>query len=399
MKTSRKATPSTLSRIALAVSLTLPVTAFATQGTFPHGYGVKAEGMAGVSIALPQDAVAGANNPAGMVHVGSRFDLGGAFLKVDNGAVLGGTDFNGAEDKTLYIIPQLGYNHMLDNQQSIGLSVVGNGVGTDQGGPVGPLTEPKSELQQMVSTVSYARRIDDANSLGVGLVLGYQRLRIEGPAGLGLPQGRDSSFGFGLSLGWQGQVTPELALGATWSSKVRMGKMDEFKGLLAEQGDLDIPEHYGIGAAWTRGATTVAADVMRIKWADVASLGNAGVAIAPGAPGANDGPGFGWHNQTVWRVGVAHAVSDSLTLRAGYSHGTQILDSQSTFLGILAPAANRKHWTLGATVAVAPKMELSLAYARSPKETVRGDGPGPNNGTDLYMGQHWLSASLAIHFD
>ncbi len=380
-----------------ATALALP--AAATQGTFPHGYGVTAEGMGGVSIALPQDAVAGANNPAGMVHVGGRFDLGAAFLEVDNGAVLGGTRFDGAEDKSIYVIPQLGYNRMLDERQSLGLSVVGNGVGTDQGGPVGPLAEPESELQQMVSTLSYARKLDGVHSVGVGLVIGYQRLRIQGPAGLGLPEGRDSSYGFGASVGWLGQLTPALTLGATYASRVHMGRMDRFEGLLAERGDLDIPEHYGLGVAWKLGATTLAADVLRIHWAAVDSLGNDGVGIAPGAPGADDGPGFGWRDQTVWRVGVAHAVSDTLTLRAGYSHGSQILDSQSTFLGILAPAANRRHWTLGATVSLNPGMALSLAYARSPKETVHGDGPGPNAGTDLYMGQHWLSASLAIRLE
>ncbi|MCZ4303370.1 outer membrane protein transport protein [Zoogloeaceae bacterium G21618-S1] len=394
-----KTTLHTLARTLMLLGAgTLAAPALATQGTFPHGYGVKAEGMAGVSIALPQDAVAGANNPAGMVHVGSRFDLGGAFLKVDNGAVLNGVTHDGGEDKSLYIIPQLGYNHMLDEMQSIGVSVVGNGVGTDHAGAAGPLNAPKSELQQMVTTLSYARKLNDIHSVGVGLVLGYQRLRIRGPAGLGLPEGRDSSFGYGLSLGWQGQMTPELALAATYQSRVNMGRMNAFKGLLAEQGDLDIPEHYGLGAAWTHGATTVGADVMRIHWSDVASLGNEGVGVASGAIGSDEGPGFGWRDQTVWRIGVAHQLNDALTLRAGYSHGSQILDSKSTFLGILAPAANRKHWTLGATIAVAPDMELSLAYARSPKETVKGDGPGLNKGTDLYMGQHWLSASLGMRF-
>ncbi len=51
-------------------------TAFATNGYFQHGYGLKAKGMAGVGIALPQDALAAATNPAGMVAVGSRIDFG-----------------------------------------------------------------------------------------------------------------------------------------------------------------------------------------------------------------------------------------------------------------------------------------------------------------------------------
>lgn len=387
------------SRAALTVvAAALAGPALATQGTFPHGYGVKAEGMAGVSIALPQDAIAGANNPAGMVEVGDRLDVGAALLEVDNGAIFEGRRHDGADGKSLYVVPQLGVNRMLGADRSLGLSVVGNGVGTDHGDPVGGLDDPESELQQMVATLSYAQRLGDRHSVGVGLVLGYQRLRVEGPDGLGLPQGRDDSYGVGVSVGWLGRLTQNFTLGATYSSKVNMRRMDDFEGLLAERGDLDVPEHYGVGAAWTQGATTVAADLMRIHWSDIASLGNPGVAIAAGAPGDDDGPGFGWKDQTVWRVGVAHALSDRLTLRAGYSHGSQILDTRSTFLGILAPSANRRHFTVGATLALGRDGELSFAYARSPKETVHGDGPGPNAVTDLYMGQHWLSASYAMKF-
>ena len=50
--------------------------AFATNGYFSHGYGIKAKGMGGVGIALPQDALAAATNPAGMAMVGSRMDFG-----------------------------------------------------------------------------------------------------------------------------------------------------------------------------------------------------------------------------------------------------------------------------------------------------------------------------------
>ena len=37
----------------------------ATNGLLIPGYGIKAFGMGGVSIALPQDSVTAANNPAG----------------------------------------------------------------------------------------------------------------------------------------------------------------------------------------------------------------------------------------------------------------------------------------------------------------------------------------------
>ena len=47
---------------------------FATNGYFAHGYGTKNKALAGAGVALPQDAMIAATNPAGMVWVGA--DLG-----------------------------------------------------------------------------------------------------------------------------------------------------------------------------------------------------------------------------------------------------------------------------------------------------------------------------------
>ncbi|MNV78964.1 Outer membrane protein transport protein (OMPP1/FadL/TodX) [compost metagenome] len=133
-------------------------------------------------------------------------------------------------------------------------------------------------------------------------------------------------------------------------------------------------------------------------WGDVKSLANPGVGSATGAPGSSNGPGFGWQNQTVWRAGAAYDVLPELTLRAGYNHGSKLIDSQDTYLGLLAPSANRRHATAGATYRLSKDHELSVAYARSFKEKVKGDGPGPDGLTNLYMGQHWLSLSYGIAF-
>ena len=45
-------------------------------GYFPHGYGMKAKGMGGASVAMANDSSGGANNPASMVWAGDRFDIG-----------------------------------------------------------------------------------------------------------------------------------------------------------------------------------------------------------------------------------------------------------------------------------------------------------------------------------
>jgi len=70
---------------ALALAF-ISTTAMATDGYFAEGYGMRARGMGGASIATAQDAFGGANNPASMAFVGNRLDLGLYFFMPDRGA-------------------------------------------------------------------------------------------------------------------------------------------------------------------------------------------------------------------------------------------------------------------------------------------------------------------------
>lgn len=58
------------------VALLAPAFASATNGYFTHGNSVKSNGIAGIGIALPQDGLAAAANPAGTALVGNRLDVG-----------------------------------------------------------------------------------------------------------------------------------------------------------------------------------------------------------------------------------------------------------------------------------------------------------------------------------
>ena len=61
---------------ATAAVLAVPQVAHATDGYFVNGMGAKAKGAGGVAIAMPDDAVAIAANPAAAVEVGNRLDVG-----------------------------------------------------------------------------------------------------------------------------------------------------------------------------------------------------------------------------------------------------------------------------------------------------------------------------------
>ncbi len=389
--------------------LAAPGVALATNGYFSHGYGMKAKGMAGVGIALPQDALAAATNPAGMVFVGDRLDVGVDWFRPVRdseivspfGAIPGLTgDFDGSGKKNFFV-PEFGYNKMLGWNMSLGVSVYGNGgMNTDYangpapfGGGI-PLFNGGSgqrtgvNLEQLFIAPTFAYKINKNHAVGVSLNLAYQRFRADGLGAFApfsasptnfTDKGTDSSTGWGIKLGYTGNLTDAVTVGATYQSRTWMGKLSSYKGLFANQGEFDIPENYGIGIAIkATPKLTVAADVQQINYGDVDSISNP---LAPNlflSPlGSDNGAGFGWRNMTVFKLGASYAWSEKLTLRAGVSTTRQPIPKSETLFNMIAPGVVENHLTLGATWAVSPSSELSFAYMHAFSKKVKGSGSFP----------------------
>jgi len=372
--------------------------AHATNGYSPIGYGVQNEAMGGASIALPLDSLAAANNPAGMVMVGDHIDFALTWFKPDrsteitgNGAGLNGTyDGNGRSN---FFIPGFGYNKMISADTSLGVSVYGNGgmntqYNTNPFASFGASGNLGINLSQLFVAPTWAMKLNPTNAIGVSLNLAYQMFSATGingafallssdPTALS-DNGTDTSTGYGIKIGWTGQVSPAVTLGATYQSKTKMGKFDMYKGLFAGQGSFDVPENYGVGIAVKAAPeTTVAFDIQRINYADVPAVGNSFV-WPPVAPlGADNGAGFGWQNINAYKLGVSHAYSSTFTLRAGYDHCDQPIPNSQTLLNILAPGVVQDHLSLGGTWKLADKSEISVAYIHAFKKTVNGSGSIP----------------------
>lgn len=381
--------PLVLALSGLAVSFSLP--AQATNGYFQHGYGIKSQGMAGVSIALPQDALAAATNPAGQALTGDRIDVGLTWFVPRRGAeVVGNPMISGnyeGNDQRNFFIPEFGVVKRWTPEVVVGVAVYGNGgMNTDYGrnpfagfGSTGSLN---MNLEQLFISPSVAWTFAPGQSLGASLNLAHQRFYMKGagafarssavPGNL-TDRGRDTSNGVGIRLGWTGHITPAVTLGATWASKTKMGKFDKYSGLFAEQGNFDIPANYGIGVSWkATDALTLAADVQRIEYADVKSVGNPLSKLLAGNPlGTSNGGGFGWRDVTATKLGVAYDVNPALTLRAGYSHNTQPIPADQTLFNIIAPGVIKEHLSLGGTWKM-QSGELSVAYTHAFKNTVKG---------------------------
>jgi long-chain fatty acid transport protein len=405
--------------------------AHATAGYFQLGYGMKAKGMAGAGIAFPQDALAPATNPAGIARLGSTLHLGVERFAAERGSEIVGNRYglNGARDASdppAFWVPEAGATWAASERLSLGVALFGNGGSTSYAqSPLLSLegSEPAGmHFVQALAAPALAFRLDARNSVGVALNLVYQSFEAKGfqyfddplfsaHPGKVTNLGTDRSIGIGPRFGWLGELHPALALGATWQPKIRMKRFDRYEGLLAEGGNFDVPQNYGVGLAWqATPALAIAADVLRIEFAGVRSIGASSSCFMRAARcllGADDGPGSGWRNTTVLKLGAAYRASSRLVLRAGFARLRQPIPPGETLLNMFAPAVSEKHLALGASYALARGWELSAAYTHAFPNTVYGSDsippgnpPGGIRGgeANIHMSSRAFGAALGTSF-
>lgn len=400
---------------------------FATTGYFMHGYGVKAQGSAGTAIAQFQDALTIANNPAGLSWIGNRVDVGATVFSPDRSAEISGNQMpqgypnaNGSYDgngRKYFVLPEIAVNKQINDQVALGLAIYGNGgmnTGYDNNpyAAFGNTGTASVDLTQVFISPAVSWKYAENQSIGIATNILYQRFEARGIGAFGgfsedgsnlSNRGKDDATGVGARIGWAGKFFDErLTLGANYSSKINADRFEKYQGLFAEKGDFDVPESYGVGAAVkVTPKLTVAADVQRINYSDVDSVGNSINQLFVGEKfGSQNGPGFGWEDINVYKLGVSYQAHPKLTVRAGYSHNDQPIPKGETFLNILAPGVVRDHVSLGATWNVDQHQELSVAYTHALKDDVKGPiSPAFGGGeSKIEMSQDILGVSYGYKF-
>ncbi len=378
---------------AMAVAgLAMPFAAHATDGMFSSGYGMTANGMGGAATAMAEDAFGGANNPASMAFVGNRLDLGASLFSPRRSAsVYQGTPsaYSESSDANYFIIPEFGYNHMVTKDVALGVSMYGNGGMNTDFAPMangynffGGKGNLGVNLIQMIVAPTASWKINDNNSIGIAPLLAYQQFTAQGLSGFeGFSSnpthmtntGTDSSTCVGVRVGYMGKITPTLTFGAQYASKITMSKMSDYSGLFANQGELDMPENYSVGLAWkTTKDLTLALDYQEINYSGVAAIGDSSSVPLPF--GATNGPGFGWQDIGVWKLGAEYKYNDNWTLRAGWNHCDNPVTASNVQLNVLAPGVIEDHITLGGSYTTASGNEWTFAYIHAFQNSLSGAG-------------------------
>lgn len=236
------------------------------------------------------------------------------------------------------------------------------------------------DLMQLIIAPTLALKLNAQHAVGVSPLIVYQTFEAQGIQAFGgmssspsklTNNGSDSSSGLGIRFGYMGRLNDQMSVGASYAPKIDMGRFKQYEGLFAEQGDFDIPANFTLGLAYqATPAWLLALDYQRIGYSDVKSIGNP--MASAGALGANNGKGFGWSDINVIKLGAQWKANDTWTLRAGYNKGDNPVKAANVTFNILAPGVVEKHLTLGATMKIDDKSEISGSYMHAMSNNVIG---------------------------
>jgi long-chain fatty acid transport protein len=440
--------------LALSIAAAFPLAAGATDGYFAHGYGMQAKGMGGASTAVAESAFGAATNPATMAFAGNRFEIGLDLFSPRrkasrSGAGPFGLDGTSDSGSNVFAIPEIAYNRMVSPNMSLGITVYGNGgMNTDypggelpSPGACGPATGPGTgfnpqpgpynllcgngslgvDLMQLMVAPSVAFKLGPDHAIGIAPLFAYQRFEMNGlqpfegfstSPGNVTNRGYDDSTGYGVRIGYYGRLSPQVAIGAAYATKMRMSEFDTYRGLFAEQGGFDIPSHWSVAVTFHPSPTTlVTAEYQRINYTDAKSVSNPSSLLLQCAGGnlanclgGSDGAGFGWQDIDVFKLGVQWRQSPSLTLRAGINISDNPIRSEDVTINILAPGVVRNHVTLGATWGLDRDSEITGAFMYAFSNDVNGPSlfnnfvPGLNAQEKIEMYQYSIGVQYARRF-
>ena len=445
--------------VAAAVAGMSQAPVHATNGMLMTGAGFRSQSMGGVGIAYGRDSLSVAANPANAAKTGMRGDMGVGIFNAERSATIntdlgiGTFDFvqvgTVESDSKYYVMPEMGMTMPLTEQLSMGFAVIPAGGG----GTVyrtnffsykpGVLATPNTDttvgvdLMQLLAPVTVAYKVNENHAVGASLVFGVQRFRayglqafqaVGGPGGplhdgttsqlLSDPDhltnlGFDYSYGAGVRFGWQGDFMDDrLTVGLTYASKTYMTKFDKYRGLFPEQGDLDMPENYGIGIAIKPAKNLViAADIVRVNYEDVAATGNRGPETGAGTEGIQSvsdpsallgldgGMSFGWENQTIYKLGVNYGLNERWQIRAGYNYGKSPMPDDQVTFGSLAPGITEHHYSMGFTYKANENLEVTGTYVYAAPNSQSNTNQNVVGGVDIGMHQNLFALSFGWVLD
>lgn len=393
----------TLGFVTALVVLVFSTSASATNGMRLTGFGAVQDSMGGVGVGATLDSCSVLTNPAGLVDLGSRLDIGGQYFKpsVDyrgvesqlppgfTGAVIAQPNAQIDSTRGGSPIPALAVIKTLGPGLAFGIGAFGvSGMGVDY--PVnlyGGGTTTSYLLARVAPAISW--KPSELFAVGFSLNLMAAQMNWDVAKGFGQqPHDTATSPGIGATIGIKFTPSRILSIGAAWESR---SYFQDYK--------FDIPAHTGVNPATfqpvqipagqdklafdqpmvaTVGAVitpteilVIAGDVQWINWSDTNGSNKPAYSSDPQSTGAMPW-NLDWHNQWVFKLGLQVTAMPGLRLRAGYNYGKMPLDSGRAFENLAFPAIAEHHVTAGVGYDATEKLTVNASGMYAPKATLSG---------------------------
>lgn len=386
--------------LALAFSILLPLTAYATNGDNLIGVGPISRSMGGVGIAAPLDAISSTfSNPAAMC-VGpfcpnSEFDFSATLFapKVDGKITIGDTSIKSRADEKVYMVPAFGISTPINHKLRLGLSAYGvTGLGVDHRDTdlSGLLAADSTQLMILKFAPTIAFQYSEDLSVGAALHIVNSQLDLN--------QGTSAGYGVGGQIGVLYKVSDTVTLGATYQSPIKADhqnvyNLDEMTTGSPTQDSFALESSHtlGLGIAYKQNSRFLLEfDVKWLNWSE-----------------AEGYDVLDWDDQVVLAAGAQYKPTADLVLRVGYNYGENPIKGRSfdgdgivkvqgkdvnaygfeTLRVIGFPAIVEHHITAGIGYDINSAVSLNFGYMHAFKETItsRGTLPTPFGGSPVEL--------------
>lgn len=384
-------------------SLLCSFSASATLGVFEHGSGIKSMGFGGVDYVGNEEATSLGANPSSLIQLGDRVDVGTDVITIRSrsyvtGNAAGPDDSFSSNGRHALPIPQAGFSKQFADHWAVGLAASAAGLNPDyERSPYARFAAPSqaaaaasaaNSLKVIGISLGIAYEPISGQAFGVAFNAHHQALNLRGiapftafsesPANV-TDVGKHGAYAAGYTIGWTGQISPWVTGAVSYRSRTWAQRIEEYRGLLPDQGRLELPSIYGGALLFAPSEKwQIATQFQRYNYSSSHFFGNRVDKLFAGYPlGSSDGPGLGWKDQNAFKLGLRYQALPELTLRAGFLYATQLIPRSQTLLAPLAPGTSQIHYTAGLTYALNKASELSSYFAVAPNTKVRGSGSIP----------------------
>ncbi len=373
---------------------------------------MKAMGMGATGVAYTQDTLCAAYNPAGMVRLGTRTDIGFHWIESDpsvqvTDSTLTGANgtFPGSRGKN-FGTPEFGTNWMVFDSIDVSVGLIAYTREHYRASYPGifPAFGTTSPLMMEFWQGSLSPVVSmkfDKFYIGASADFICQTFKAEGlqnfdVTGSTVAEGDvtnrkvNAIEGFTYTIGVMYDITPCLTLGGSYQFRMEGHKFHNYRGLLAKNGRVDIPERIlgGFNYHPCGRPYTISVDVEHVDWGKIPAIHHTfpdTLTDLQTTPfGGPKGPGFGWEDIFLGHVGMDWEVSEGFTLRVGYRYSQELVRKQETFMNTLTNQVVNQLVTAGYTVYVSDCTEVSGYAGYGWRRTVHGAPIGDDFGGGTY---------------